>query len=47
MPYLKTGTEYVFTNEYISRLDEGQSSTYEPTVGNEGGYFTLIISINL
>ena len=32
---LEDGTEYVFTNEYISRLDEGQSSTYEPTVGNE------------
>ena len=36
---LEDGTEYVFTNEYISRLDEGQSGTYEPTVGNEGVFY--------
>lgn len=36
---LADGSEYAFTHEYMSRLEEGQSSTYEPSLSSEGTFY--------
>lgn len=36
---LEDGTVYEFTDEYMARLEAGETSTYEPSVGNEGDFY--------
>lgn len=36
---LEDGSEYEYTNDYIQRIEEGQTGTYEPTVGTEGTFY--------
>lgn len=36
---LEDGNEYEYTQEYIQRIEEGQQSTYEPTIGSEGTFY--------
>lgn len=36
---LSDGTVYAYTDEYKMRLEENQSNTYLPTIGNEGVFY--------
>lgn len=36
---LDDDSEYVFTKEYMKRLEEGEANTYEPALNNEGTFY--------